>query len=114
MRLIKIFSNNILINPVYHGSDHYFNKFDVRRSAQGVFWFSEDKEDILSGKAGIGIPKYLYTVNLNVRNPAGWDEYQKLFLQQIKNMGFDSIKLDNNWVVFDSDNIKIIKKEKVL
>jgi hypothetical protein len=92
----------------YHGSTVPISKFDRRFSAQGVFWFSEDMDKILRGESGAVSSKYLMEVILTVRKTAGWDEYEKLVLAQIKAMGYDSIKLDDNWVIFDPKNIKII------
>ena len=37
----------------------------------------------------------------------------KLSLGEIYNMGYDSIKLDDDWIVFDAKNIKVINVEKL-
>jgi hypothetical protein len=51
-------------------------------------------------------------VELSVGKVAGWSEYDELYLQQIQEQGFDSIYLDGNWVIFDPNNVMVIKIEK--
>ena len=97
----------------YHGSNSPIAKFDRNFSAQGVFWFSEDKESILKGDSGATSLNYLIEVMLTVSNPAGWEEYEKLALGQIKSQGFDSIHLDDDWVIFNNKNIKILNVIKL-
>ncbi len=111
MNIFKISSN--LIGPVYHGTNFDFNEFDIDKSAQGILWFTEDKDKLLKGDVGIGNPKYIIAAMLDVNNIAGWDEYEKLMLKQIQEQGFDSIKLDDDWAVFDPSKVKIIGKEKL-
>ena len=96
----------------YHGSNKRFQKFNKEYAPQGIFWFSENKDKILKGKSGALSSKYLYTVELTVTKTAGWDEYDKLFLAQIQQEGYDSIKLDDDWVMFDAKNIKILNIEE--
>jgi hypothetical protein len=103
---IELESDSII---AYHGSHVPIEKFDRNFSAQGVFWFSEEVNKIKSGSSGAVSSKYIIKVKLNVNNWAGWDEYEKLFLQELRDKGYDSIKLDDDWVVFDSDDIEILK-----
>jgi len=51
-------------------------------------------------------------VELTVDKSAGWDEYNKLYLQQIADEGYDSIKLDDDWVMFEPRRIKVIDIEE--
>jgi hypothetical protein len=120
MRIYKIANDNedVLGHGVerkiraYHGSSEMFGEFDHEHSAMGIFWFTEDIEDIKNGTSGAVSNKYIATVELSVKNTAGWEEYESKMLQQIEEMGFDSIKLDDTWVIFDSDRIKIIDWEQ--
>ena len=96
----------------YHGSYTPINKFDRSFSAQGVFWFSDDKNKILNGTSGAVSSEYIMTVELTVTKTAGWKEYEPMGLGEIMDLGFDSIKLDDNWVIFDAKNIKVRKIEK--
>lgn len=91
----------------YHGSSGLFDKFDSQYSAQGVFWFSDDINEIKSESSGAVSNKYIAHVELLVDNTAGWEEYEKKYLQQINDDGFDSIHLDKNWIIFDSNRITI-------
>lgn len=96
----------------YHGTNKKFKGFDKEYAPQGVFWFSDDKDKILKGESGAVSSKYILTVELTVNKTAGWEEYDKLFLSEIKQKGYDSIKLDDDWVIFDTKNIKILKIEE--
>ena len=92
----------------YHGSDVPIRRFDPIYSAQGVFWFSEDKGKILRGESGAVSAKHLIKTLLRVDKTAGWDEYDRYSLAELENLGYDSIHLDDDWVVFDPDRIKIV------
>lgn len=96
----------------YHGSNVPIHVFDPSMGAQGVMWFHEDKDKILNGESGAISSKYIMEVELSVGRTAGWGEYDKLYLQQIQEQGFDSIYLDGNWVIFDPNNVMVIKIEK--
>ncbi len=50
-------------------------------------------------------------VELNVENTTGWDDYDEKFLQQIEDEGFDSIQLDDDWIVFDPARVKVVGVE---
>tara|TARA_R110000787_G_scaffold78690_1_gene172055 strand:- start:176 stop:556 length:381 start_codon:yes stop_codon:yes gene_type:complete len=96
----------------YHGSSVPIRKFSRDYGAQGIIWFSQNKDSILRGESGACSTKWLMTVELSVDRTAGWDEYDKFALQQIEDSGYDSILLDDNWVVFDPKRIKVVKVEK--
>lgn len=96
----------------YHGSNILIKNFSRDYGAQGVMWFSEDKEIILRGGSGACSTKYVMTVELTVNKSAGWDEYDKLYLEQIEEEGFDSIHIDENWIMFDPQRIKVVKAER--
>lgn len=110
-------SNNIMESKLvesktitaYHGSNVPIKKFDKQFSAQGVFWFSENLDTITGGRSGAVSTKYIMKVQLKVNKTAGWDEYNKYFLQELEQKGYDSIHLDENWVIFDTRNIKILE-----
>jgi len=97
----------------FHGSRVPVKRFSRKYTAQGVFWFSEDKDEIIRGGKGVAPVNYLMTCKLNVSNPAGWEEYEKLGLGQIESRGFDSIKLDEDWIVFDEKDIKVLDIEEI-
>ena len=95
----------------YHGSNVPIKKFDTKMTNMGIFWFSENKQDVMDGKKA-NQRDYIMTAEITVNKTAGWDEYDKLGLGEIEQAGFDSIKLDEDWIIFDSKNIKVINIEK--
>ena len=92
----------------YHGTSKKFSKFISKYSAQGVFWFTSDKNKIIRGEAGAASSKEIIPVFISAKSLAGWDEYQKLGLGQIRDRGFDVIQLDDDYIVFDPTHIKSI------
>lgn len=97
-------------NPlvVYHGSNTNIDKFDRDFSAQGVFWFTSDKEKIIRGESGAASTRHIIPVYLSAKKLAGWPEYEKYGLQEIRELGFDGIKLDDDYVVFEPEQIKSV------
>ena len=96
----------------YHGSNVPIQNFSRDHGAQGVMWFSEDKDKIIRGESGALSSKYIMKVELNVENTTGWDDYDKKFLKQIEDEGFDSIQLDDDWIVFDPARVKVVGVEE--
>ena len=95
----------------WHVTDSNFTQFDTEKAAMGgIFWFTDDRQQIEAGETGAGLrPGREQTVihaYLKTQNPAGWAEYDKLGLGQIEEQGFDSINLDDNWVIFSPSQIK--------
>lgn len=96
----------------YHGGNKPIRRFAYKYSAQGVFWFSEDRDKIVRGESGAASTKYIMKCELTVDKTAGWAEYDKYLLAQLKNWGYDSIKLDDDWVAFDSRRIKVLEVQQ--
>ena len=92
--------------------DFTIAKFSRDHGAQGVMWFAEDKDKIIGGESGALSSKYIMKVELAVDKTAGWEEYDKLYLQQIEDEGYDSIQLDDNWIMFDPKRVKVIGVEE--
>jgi hypothetical protein len=98
----------------YHGSSVPIQRFDPKFWApEGGFWFSEDKDKILRGESGAVGTAYLMKVRLHVNKVAGWDEYDRYLIDQLLGMDYDSIKLDDDWVVFDPKRIEVLKVNKI-
>tara|TARA_R110001632_G_scaffold204086_1_gene327506 strand:+ start:61 stop:10641 length:10581 start_codon:yes stop_codon:yes gene_type:complete len=96
----------------YHVTDEKFDVFDPYESAMGgVFWFTENKSKIEDGGTGAGLnptkEQLTLHVYLKANKQAGWDEYDKLGLGEIEAKGFDSVKLDDDYIVFNSSQIKL-------
>jgi len=97
-------------NPLvcYHGTSKKFSTFNRKFSAQGVFWFTSDKNKIISGNSGAAKSSEIIPVFISASKIAGWPEYEKYGLGQIEGMGYEAIKLDDDYIVFDPRRIKSI------
>jgi hypothetical protein len=97
--------------PVYHGTDTDFLEFDPDRAIGSQFWSTTDKAAVERGDvgaAGHGVIKELYH---NIQNPAGWEEYDKLLLDEITGRGYDGLRLSDpdghaTMVAFDPKQYK--------
>jgi hypothetical protein len=98
---------------VYHGTGEMFDEFDPDKTMDGMFWFTSNIDDIKSGMAGAARSDIIIPVKLNLKNPAGWEQYDKLMIQQIIDQGYDGLKLDDYYVAFSPDQILIEPKEDV-
>jgi len=95
----------------FHVTDEKFDKFDPDKAAMGgVFWFTENEDKIKQGETGAGLrpgkEKTTLSVYLNTGKTAGWDEYDKLGLGEIEGKGYNSIKLDDDYIIFNPNQIK--------
>jgi len=112
MKLIKVSSKSL-----WHISNKKFSRFNRDMAPQGIFWFAKDKSDLVEHGHGASItsrePIYLYEVITTANNPAGWDEYGKYGIGQLEGMGYDSIDLDEDFVVFNTRDIKIVNVEMI-
>lgn len=119
IKLKKILKeNNTKPLIVYHGTGSKFRNFNFKNAAQPIIWFTSDKEEIKSGDVGASGKGYIITAEVTINNPAGWPEYERLGLGQLKNEGYDGAILSTendqfNCFVFSPKQIKILKIEKV-
>lgn len=104
---------------VYHGTGAKFRKFNLKKSAQGIIWFTSKKENITDpntdlGTAGKG---FIITAEVTFKKAAGWREYTDLGFWEFERNGFDGAILPNDHgfdcFVFSPDQVKILKIEKV-
>ena len=113
MKYIKDFQEKTTSNiyKVYHGTNNNFRYFNLDKSTQGIIWFTDNIDTIKNNIHGGQGSKYIMTRYLILNNPAGWDEYEKYGLGQIKNMGYDGIILPHgdysDYIVFSNKNIRI-------
>ena len=102
-------------DEVYHISNELFDSFDPAQTAQGILWFAEDRESLVSTGQGAGLypnkPVYLYTCRVSISNPAGWDEYERYGIGELKGLGFDSVELDDSLIVFEGGDVEILDVE---
>jgi hypothetical protein len=90
-------------NPlvVYHGTNDKFKKIDMKKGSQGVFWFTSNKDSIVSGKSGAQGTKYIMEFYVNIKNPAGWKEYDNYSIGELEGLGYDGVILKNKDGSFD-------------
>lgn len=96
---------------VYHGTDKTFNKINMKKGAQGVFWVTSDKTAIESGEVGASGNGKIMELYAKIENPAGWKEYDQLSIGELIGRGYDGVVLpekDGTFVafVFDPNQIK--------
>jgi ADP-Ribosyltransferase in polyvalent proteins len=106
----KIFESITQPIKVYHGTNQQFDTFDLDKSYDGGVWFTDNIESIKNNTTGAGHNKYIMIKYLNIKNPAGWDEYDRYSLDQLINMGYDCVILPEDdkidYLVFDLSCIK--------
>ena len=99
----------------YHGSGMEFDKFDNEFAVGTQHWFTDNKQKIIDGEVGAGTSGFIYTVLLDIKNPAGWDEYDKFGIDELIGRGYDGLALNDGdqttYVAFDADQIEIVDKE---
>lgn len=89
----------------FHGTgEKKFTRFKAQLGR--AIWFADNPDVIRKGESGAARVDRIVEVYLNAQRPAGWSEYHKLMEIQIIEQGFDSLRLDHNWVVFDPSQIK--------
>jgi len=104
---------------VYHGTKEPFKTFNIKKSTHGIVWFTSNKEKIVKGESGANSKGYIITAIVTLNNPAGWDEYEKMSLGELKRDGYDGAILPDggsdgsfDCFVFFNTQIKIVGIEK--
>ena len=100
---------------VHHGTGSKFKKFNLKKSTQGIIWFTSNKSAIESGDVGAQGRGHIMDLYISLQNPAGWDEYDKYMLGQLKNMGYDGVILPDgdgfDGFVFHPNQIKSVMND---
>lgn len=95
---------------VYHGTNNQFDKFDLNKATQGIIWFTDSIDSIKNNTHGGMGSKYIMTRKIILNNPAGWDEYEKYGIGQLKQLGYDGVILpsgdETSFIVFSPKSIK--------
>jgi hypothetical protein len=91
---------------VYHGTAKAFDAFDQDKTMDGVFWFTSDKSSLERGESGAAGVGEIMPVYLSAKKLAGWDEYDRYSIDELIQEGYDGIKLDNDYVIFNPTQIK--------
>lgn len=87
---------------LYHGTAKAFNKVNMKRGAQGLFWMTSDKAAIEAGEVGAQGKGSIIPLYASIENPAGWKEYEQKTIGELRRDGFDGIVLP------DSDGSKTV------
>ena len=93
---------------VYHGTKEAFEVFDQEKTMDGAFWFTENRQGLEAGEVGAAGAGVVMPVYLSCQKLAGWDEYERLTYDQIMAEGFDGLKLDEDFIVFDPEKIRLV------
>lgn len=126
------FSKSKVKETLYHGSKEDFDKFDIQKNIEGnnAFWFTDDI-DYAEEMATVRDGKNMYEVKINMQNPLEIEMPQrefadptseKKYIERAKQQGYDGVIFKNEnkndifndtfYAVFNSEQIKIIKKYK--
>ena len=117
--------NNIFITlyeqlqtlTLFHVSNTKFTKFNPYFTAQGIIWFANNKQDLLTHLHGASIssskPLYLYTCKVLPNKIANRDEYEKYSIGELKRDGFDIIELEGDFAVINPKIIKILNVQQI-
>lgn len=97
---------------VYHGTDKKFSKINLKKGAQGLFWFTSDKSAIEAGEVGAAGRGGIMELYAKIDGPADWKQYDQLMLDEFKSRGLDGAILpesDGTFVGFILDKPTQIK-----
>ncbi len=91
---------------VYHGTGVDFDTFDSNKTQDGYFWLTRNRESLERGEIGAAERDKTMALFLNAKRLAGWDEYDARSLGQLEAEGFDSVRLDDDYIAFNPNQIK--------
>jgi hypothetical protein len=111
----KVSSGGVPI-VVYHGTSKKFSKFNIKKSVQPIIWFTSNKSAIEAGEVGAAGSGHIMELYASIQNPAGWAEYEKYGLGQLKGLGYDGAILKSgdghfDGFVFESSQLKSVKNK---
>jgi len=97
---------------VYHGTKEDFDAFDPERAIGTQYWSTTDKASIEAGEAGAqgsGVIKAMY---VRIKNPADWDLYDRLGIDELIGRGYDGVALKEGdhttYIAFDPNQYRSI------
>lgn len=102
---------------VYHGTGEKFTAFKKSKSTQGIFWVTNDRASIENGEVGAQGKGQILDLYASIKNPAGWAEYDKYGLSELRREGYDGAILrekDGTFsaFVFDPSQLKSASKNR--
>lgn len=101
-------------NPlmVHHGTSVKFSKFSIKKGNQPIIWFTSNKSSVEAGEVGAQGKGHIMDLYVSIKNPAGWKEYEKYGLGQLKGLGYDGVILSNDrgfdGFVFEPNQLKSV------
>lgn len=103
-----------LSRPVYHSTAKDFNEFDPERAIGSQFWSTTNKKAVEAGEVGAqgrGVVKEMYH---RIKNPAGWDEYDRFGIDELIALGYDGLALPDGdghitYVAFEPNQYRDVK-----
>jgi len=103
---------------VYHGTNKKFSKFNTKLATQGIIWFTDNIDSIKSGEHGGMGNQIIMTRFITINKPAGWEEYEKYTLGQLRGMGYDGVILPDgdvtNYFVFSNNSISAKPQDEIV
>jgi len=96
---------------IYHGTAKKFKDFDIKKSADGTIWFTDNKSKIEKGEVSASGKGYIMekTIDENNLKLGGWEEQDKFSTDELINMGYDGIRLKDG----DETTYQIFYPEKL-
>lgn len=109
----KVVDSNGAPLVVYHGTDKAFTRVNMKKGAQGLFWFTSDKKAIEAGEVGASGKGVIMEMYASIKNPAGWNEYGKFGIGELIGRGYDGAILpdgDGSFVgfIFEPNQVKSV------
>ncbi|MBF0291964.1 MAG: hypothetical protein HQK86_07375 [Nitrospinae bacterium] len=87
---------------VYHATDKLFTKVDMKKGGQGTFWVTSNKRAAEAGEVGAAGSGRIMGLYAKIENPARWEEYENLSIDEIEARGHDGVILENPDGTFDA------------
>lgn len=81
---------------VYHGTDKKISKVNLKKGAQGLFWFASDRSQVEGGEVGAARSGVIMELYAKIESPADWKQYDKLGLYEFKREGLDGAVLKDS------------------
>ncbi len=112
IKSFKIFENQTSVKrlKVYHSTDDKFDKFSLDHAWDG-FWFTDNLQALKRRNVGAAGGKYIMTRYITLKNPAGWDDYDKYSVDELIARGYDGVILPEenrtDYLVFNPESIEI-------
>lgn len=93
---------------VYHSTDTKFDQFSLDHAWDG-FWFTDNLQALKNREVGAAGGKYIMARYITLKNPAGWDEYEKYSVGELMSQGYDGVILPDDgrtdYLVFQPESI---------